>query len=155
MPTAITAADAKKQNEVCVPACIATAAMIRIISDPVDGKVLGDALGQAFIALNQTDWKSHLLLYRPLGLGVLLWSRFLQATADVSLFFAQQDWLWGGLQCESNLQRVFGSVLDKSMMRRYKRVVEEEGDTSGIDVNVEEGWELLVKKVPQGIVMRC
>jgi hypothetical protein len=120
--------------------------MLRNIADPVDGEVLEGALGKAFVALDQTDWDSHVLLFRPLGLGVLLWSRFLQATADVSLFFAQQDWLWGGLQCESNLRRVFGSVLDKSMMRRYKRVVEEEGDTSGIDANVEEGWELLVKK---------
>jgi hypothetical protein len=32
------------------------------------------------------------------------------------------------------------------MMRKYKRVVEEEGNTSGINVDVEEGWELLVKK---------
>ena len=31
-------------------------------------------------------------------------------------------------------------------MRKYKRVVEEEGDTSGIGTNVEEGWEVLVKK---------
>jgi hypothetical protein len=37
-------------------------------------------------------------------------------------------------------------VLDKSMMRRYKRVVEEEEDTSRIEVNVKEGWELLLQK---------
>ena len=37
------------------------------------------------------------------------------------------------------------AVLDKSVMREYKRVVEKEGDPSGIEANVEAGWELLVK----------
>ena len=32
------------------------------------------------------------------------------------------------------------------MMQEYKGVVEKEEDTSGIDANVEAGWELLVKK---------
>ena len=41
---------------------------------------------------------------------------------------------------------MFYEVLDQSMMRKYKWVVVEEGDTITIDVNVEEGWELLVKK---------
>ena len=41
---------------------------------------------------------------------------------------------------------MFDAMLDQSMMRKYKRVVEEEGNTSAINVNVEEGWELLVSK---------
>ena len=41
---------------------------------------------------------------------------------------------------------MFDNVLDQSMMRKYKRMVEEEGDTSAIIIEVEEGWELLVKK---------
>ena len=110
--------------------------------------MLEGALGQAFASLDQTYWKSHVLLFRPLGFGVMLRSGLLQATADVSLRFARQakPFTWGGVQCELNLRRVFEAVLDKSMMQEYKRVVEKEGDLSGIDVNVEAGWELLVKK---------
>ena len=72
-PTAITAANVER-NETCAPACTAAAAILRSISDPVDGEVLECALGQAFVALDQMDWKSHVLLFRPLGFGVLLWS---------------------------------------------------------------------------------
>ena len=88
-PTAVTAVDVER-NEACVPACTAVTAMLCSISDPVDSEVLEGTLGQAFVALDQTDWKSHVLLYRPLGFGVLLWSGFLQETADVSLRFARQ-----------------------------------------------------------------
>jgi len=96
--------------------------MLRSISDLVDGGVLAGALGQAFVALDQTDWESHVLLFRPLGFGVLLWSRLLQETADVSLRFAQQTQLstYLGLQCGPNLQCVFGAVMDKSMMRNTR-----------------------------------
>ena len=103
-PTAITAADAKR-NEACAPACTAAAVILFSITDPVDGEVLEGALGQAFIALDQTDWKSHVLLLRPLGFGVLLQSGLLQVTADVSLRFAWQavPFTWGGVQCGPNL----------------------------------------------------
>jgi len=60
-----TAVDVKR-NEACVPACTATAMMLRCIPDPVDGEVLEGALGQAFVALDQTDWESNELLFRPL-----------------------------------------------------------------------------------------
>ena len=89
-PTAVTAVDVKR-NVACVPACTAAAAMLGYIPDPVDGEVLEGALGQAFFAaLDQTDWESRVLLFRPLGFGVLLWSGLLKATADVSLCFARQ-----------------------------------------------------------------
>ena len=41
---------------------------------------------------------------------------------------------------------MFDAVLGQLMMRKCKRVVEEEGNTSGINVDVVVGWELLVKK---------
>ena len=75
-PTAITTADVE-QNKACAPACTAAAAILRSISDPVDGEVLEGALGQAFVALDQMDWKSDELLFRPLGFGVLLRFRLL------------------------------------------------------------------------------
>ena len=86
-PTAVTGVDVER-NEACVPACTAAAAMLRYIPDPVDGKVLEGALGQSFAAPDQTDWESRVLLFRPLGFGVLLRSGLLKATADVSLRFA-------------------------------------------------------------------
>ena len=78
--------------------CTAAVAMLHNISDPVDGEVLEDALGQAFVALYLVDWKSHVLLFRPFGFGVLLWSGSLQATADVILCFAGKavPFTWGG-----------------------------------------------------------
>ena len=103
-PTAVTAAVVER-NEACAPACTADAAMLRNITDPVDGEVLEGALGQAFVALDQTDWESHVLLFRPLGFGVLLRSGLLQATADVSLRFAwkAKPFTLGGVQCGPNL----------------------------------------------------
>ena len=53
-PTAVTAANVK-WNETCAPACTAAAAILRSISDPVDDEVLEGALGQALVALDQTD----------------------------------------------------------------------------------------------------
>ena len=103
-PSAVTAVDVER-NEACVPACTAAVVMLRYIPDPVDGEVLEGALGQAFAALDQTDWESRVLLFRPLGFGVLLRSGLLEATADVSLCFARQAQLltWGRLQCGPNL----------------------------------------------------
>ena len=137
-PSAVTAVDVER-NEACVPACTAAVVMLRYIPDPVDGEVLEGALGQAFAALDQTEWESHVLFFCPLGFGVLLRSGLLQATADVSLRFARKAQLstWGRLQCVPNMRHVFDAVLDQSMMRKYKRVVEEEVDTSGINVDVE------------------
>ena len=86
-PTAVTSANVER-NEACAPACTAAASILHSITDPVDGEVLAGALGKAFVALDQADWKSHVLLLRPLGFGLLLWSGLLQATADVSLCFA-------------------------------------------------------------------
>ena len=97
-PTAITAANVKR-NEACAPACTAAAAMLHSILDPVDGEVLEGALGQAFVALDQTDWESDELLIRPLGFWVLLRSGLLQATADVSLCFARQAVPFSGEAC--------------------------------------------------------
>ena len=87
--TAITAVDVER-NEACVTACTAAAAMLRNISDPVDGEVLEGALGKPFAALDQMDWESRVLLFRPLGFGVLLWSGLLEATTNVSLRFARK-----------------------------------------------------------------
>ena len=103
-PAAVTAVDVER-NEACVPACTAAAALLCNISDPVDGEVLDGALGQAFAALDQTEWESRVLLFRSLGFEVLLWSGLLEATADVSLRFARQAQLptWGHLQCGPNL----------------------------------------------------
>ena len=111
-PTAITAVEVER-NEACVLACTAASAIMRNISDLVDGEVLEGALGQAFAALDQTDWESCVLLFRPLGFGVLLRSGLLEATADVSLCFARQAQLstWGHLQCGPSLRRVFDAVL--------------------------------------------
>jgi len=79
---------------------------------------------------------------------VLLWSGLLKATADVSLRCARQAKLstYGSLQCGFNLQRVFGTVLDKLMMRKYKEVVEEEEEKNETHPEVLESWELFVKK---------
>ena len=79
--------------------------MLHNISDPVDVEVLEDVLEQAFAALDQTEWESRVLLFRPLGFGVLLRSGLLQVTANVSLRFAWQAQLstWGSLQCGPNL----------------------------------------------------
>ena len=49
-PTVITAADVER-NGACALACTAAAAILRSISDPVDGEVLKGAFGQAFTAL--------------------------------------------------------------------------------------------------------
>jgi hypothetical protein len=77
----------------------------RSIVDPVDGEVLEVALGQAFVPVDQTDWKLYLLLYCPLGFRVLLWSGLLQVMADVILRFARQaqPFTGGGVQCGPNL----------------------------------------------------
>ena len=53
-------------------------------------KCLKVFLGQAFASIDQTDWESRVLLFRPLGFGVLLRYGLLEATADVSLCFAWQ-----------------------------------------------------------------
>ena len=66
-PMLVTAADVKR-NEACAPAC--TACCSNTMTDPVDREVLEGALGQAFVALDQTDWESHLLLLCPLGFGL-------------------------------------------------------------------------------------
>jgi ribosomal protein L34E len=63
-PRAVTVAEVER-NEACAPVCTAAAEILRSITDPVDGEVLEGALGQAFIALDQTDWMSHLWLLRP------------------------------------------------------------------------------------------
>ena len=146
VPRAVTVAEVER-NEACAPVCTAAAVILRRIADPVDGEVLEGALGQAFIALDQTDWMSHLWLLRPLGFGLLLRSGLLQATADVCLRFARQSvsFTWGGVECGPKLRRAFDVLLGKSMMREYKRVVKKEGDTVRIDMNVEAGWVLFVK----------
>ena len=119
-PRAVTVAKVER-NEACAPVCTTAAVILRRISDLVDGEVLEGALGQAFIALDQTDWMSHLWLLRPLGFGLLLRSGLLQATAVVCLRFAQQavPFMWGGVECGPKLQRAFDILLGKSMMQRW------------------------------------
>ena len=85
----------------------------------VDRVVLEGALGKAFSAFDMTDWGSRLLLFRPIGFGVLLRSSLLKATAGVCLRFSQQAQLlkWEGLGCGPNLRRVFETVFGRSMMQ--------------------------------------
>ena len=87
-------------------------------------------------------------LFCPLGFRVLLQSGLLKAIAGVSLCFSQQAKLlmYGGLECGPNFQRVFRTVLDELTMQEYKRAIEEEEETTKIDADVLENWELLVKK---------
>ena len=54
--------------------------------------------------------------------------------------------MYGGLECGPNLQHVFRTVLDKLTMQEYKRAIKEEAETTKIDADVLENWELLVKK---------
>ena len=79
---------------------------------------------------------------------MLVRSGLLEAIADVSLRFARQVKLptYGSLPRGPNLRRVFDTVLDRLMMRKYKEVVEEKEGIKEIQVEVLEGWELLVKK---------
>ena len=95
-----------------------------------------------------TDWEDLDKLSWLLRFRVLLWSGLLEATAEVSLRFARQAKLstYEVLECGPYLQRVFETVLDQSMMRKYERVVEEEEETNEINTEVLENWEFLVKK---------
>ena len=137
--TVVTPADLDR-NEACMGACTAAGAVLREMPNPVDRDGLEDALGRVFCAFDMTDWVSGLSLLRPIGFGVLLRSGLLEATADVCLRFARQAQLstWGGLQVGPNLLRVYGTVLWRSMMQRYKEAVEED-DTNKMHVEVEEG----------------
>jgi predicted SAM-dependent methyltransferase len=56
--------------------------------------------------------------------------------------------MYSGWQCALSLQLVFDTVLDQSMMQKFKRMIEEEEEmmTGWINTEVLEGWELLVKK---------
>ena len=107
------------QNEACMDACTAAAAVLRKMPSPIDRVGLEDALGRVFSEFDMTDWMSGLLLLHPIGFGVLLWSGLLKATADVCLWFARQAQLstWGGLPVGPNLLRVYGTVLGRSMMQ--------------------------------------
>ena len=78
------------QNEVCMGACTAAAAVLSERPNPVDRVGLEDALGKAFSAFDMTNWVSSLLLLRPIEFGVLLWSGLLKATANICLCFARQ-----------------------------------------------------------------
>ncbi len=64
-PKVITAANVA-QNEACLPSLTGAAVTLWEITDPVNCNVLEGALGQAFVALDQTDWESNELLFRPL-----------------------------------------------------------------------------------------
>ena len=97
-----------------------------------------------------TDWEPPKRLFCPLGFRVLLRSGLLEEIAGVSLSMAHQacklsthsEW-----QCGPSLQRVFESVLDQLMMQKCKKTIEEEEEmTEWINVEVLEGWEILVKK---------
>ena len=88
-----------------------------------------------------------MLLLRPIGFGVLLWSGLLEATADVCLWFARQAQLstYGGFQVGPNLLRVYRTVLGRAMMEMYKEAVWED-ENIAMHVEVEEGWKLLLRK---------
>ena len=114
-PKVVTAADAA-QNEVCVPALMAAAVTLRQITNAVERDVLEGALGQAFAALEETDWEASKKLFRPLRFRVLLWPGLLKAIARVSLRVAHQARelpTHSGWQCGPSLQRVFETVLDQ------------------------------------------
>ena len=95
-----------------------------------------------------TDWNDLEKSSRPLKFRVLLRFKLLEAIARVNLRFARQAKLltYGGLECGPNLQRVFRTVLDKSMMQRYKRAMKKEEETAKINKEVLGNWKLLVKK---------
>ena len=123
-------------NEACESAIRAAAVALCEITDPVDRDVLEGALGQAFASLNITDWEAREILFFPLGFWVLLQSGLLKAVSGVSLQAVCQDrglLTYSEWQRGPSLRRVFETVLDQSMMRKYKRAIDEEEETAGIN----------------------
>ena len=142
VPKVVIVADVAR-NEVCVTTLMAAAVTLCQITNPVDRDVLEGALRQAFAALEETDWEAFKKLFCPLGLRLLLWSRLLEAISGVSLDVAHQACKlspYSQWQCGLSLQRVFETVLDQSMMRKYKKTIEEEEEmTKWINAEVLEG----------------
>ena len=56
---------------------------LRQITNPVYRDLLKGALGQAFAALEETDWEASKNFFRLLGFRVLLWSGSLKAITRV------------------------------------------------------------------------
>ena len=67
-PTAVTTADVNR-NEACAPACTATVAMLRSITDPVDGKCLKLLLGKHLLLLTRRTGGPICCCYAHLGFG--------------------------------------------------------------------------------------
>ncbi len=94
-----------------------------------------------------TDWESGLMLLRPIVFGVLLGSGLLEAAVDVGLWFSRtaQVSTWGSVPHGPYALRLYRTVLGRSMIQIYKKVVRE-GDTHKLHTEVEEGWRLLLRK---------
>ena len=136
-PKVVIAADVTV-NEACVPPCTAAAVALCEITDPIYRDVLEGALSQAFASLDGTFWEASVTLFCSLGLRVLLQSGLLKAIARVSLSFAQQAELttYGGMPHGPNLQCVFRTELDTTMMQKYKRAIKEEEEMTRINEEV-------------------
>ena len=140
------------RNEACKSVCAAAAVVLRGIGNPIDFDMLEESLGQAFVALDGTNWKAGHRLLRVLGCKVLFRSGLLEAFVGVSLCAAHQARGFTTYEkrydCGEKLERVFNKVLDQSTMRLYKKLLKDEPDGMIPEIHPNElvGWESLVKK---------